>query len=103
MVRPGAERCSAWRQISVQCLASSALAPTASARCAAVATSLAISAVENPEAKVPESMNCLTFSSVVLFFPLEALRMSVITAGSRPKRAPAASASEVAIMPAAET
>ena len=100
---PEGTAAAAARQISVQCFASSALAPTASARCAAVATSLTISAAEKPEAKVPESMNCLTFTSVVLFLPLEALRMSVITSGSRPKRAPAASASEVAIMPAAET
>ena len=68
-----------------------------------MATSLTMSAAEKPEAKEPDNMNGLTFTSVVLLRPLEALRISVITAGSRPKRAPAASASEVAIMPAAET
>ena len=64
-------------------------------------TSFAISASANPEASSPESTCCLTLFSVVLLRPAEGLKMSVISAGSRPKARPTITASNAAIVPAA--
>src|SRR5260370_42309907 len=58
--------------------------PSAWAMSSAVRTSLAIRRSGKPSAKVSEMMNCLSFSSVVLFLSDEALRMSAISVGSSP-------------------
>ena len=69
----------------------------------AVAMSFAISAAAKPEPKDPESTNGFILVSVELFRPVEALSVSTIVSGSRPKARPTITASQAATRPAAET
>ena len=64
-------------------------------------TSFAISASANPEPNFPLRTCCFTLFKVVLFLPADALKMSVIKAGSRPNARPMMIASKAAIVPAA--
>ena len=65
--------------------------------------SFAMRPMEKPEAKVSEMTNCLSFTSVELLRPVEALSTSVMTFGSRPKAWPTRRASTAATRPAPET
>ena len=64
---------------------------------AAMATSLACKASENPESKAPFSMNWRAMFCVVLFLPVDASRTSTRTSRSMPNAAATWMASEVAM------
>ena len=64
---------------------------------------LAISAIENPDAKLPDRMNGFIFNSVELLRPVETLSTSTRTPGSTPNFSAMIAASQAAANPAAET
>ena len=65
--------------------------------------SFAISAIENPDAKLPDRMNGFILISVELLRPVETLSTSTSTPGSTPNFSAMIAASQAAANPAAET